>query len=120
MCEIQIWEIKCPAVFLTGRAKKVELKTLNYFLFIFELVFIFEFAGLVFIFDAALATALAALLTALAAAFTAFAAVLSAWLAAVIVLRFALALALFAGASPQAMPNAPITRTADRAINFFI
>jgi hypothetical protein len=28
--------------------------------------------------------------------------------------------ALFAGVSPQAIPSAPITRIADRAITFFI
>jgi len=31
-----------------------------------------------------------------------------------------LVLALFVAASPQAIPNAPITRTAESAINFFI
>jgi len=76
---------------------------------------------LLFIFAEAL-TAFAAFATALAAMFTALAAALRAAFADVIELRFAFAfaLALFVAESPQAMPSAPITRTAVRAITFFI
>jgi hypothetical protein len=66
---------------------------------------------------AAFAIVLAAALAALAIAFAALAIVLAAVLAALA----ALFAALFAGAaSPQAIPRAPIARTAESAITFFI
>jgi hypothetical protein len=72
---------------------------------------------------AALAAELAAVVAALAAALAAFAIALAAFaiaLAALAIALLALAAALFEAASPQAIPKAPITRTAESAITFFI
>jgi hypothetical protein len=68
---------------------------------------------------AALAIALAAALAAVAAWFAALAIALAAVFIAFAAL-LALAALLLAALSPQAIPRAPIARTAERAITFFI
>jgi len=91
--------------------------------------FALEAIALAFAFVAgfmALAAVLAAFAIWLAAFAMVFAATLAAfaiWLAAfamVLVAVLVLVFALFVAASPQAIPKALITRTADRAITFFI
>jgi hypothetical protein len=72
---------------------------------------------------AALAAVLAAVVAALLAALAAFAIALAAFaiaLAALDIALLALAVALFEAASPQAIPKAPIARTAESTITFFI